>query len=256
MPKQSAIKLKIEYFSGSEESKFRIYAEQEKKFILQRIQKNNARVAIYYDLDNRFILTTLLQVTDHGIWLDVGPDSAENEKILRNSALIFVSSNQQVKVQFSAHKVADVLFQGNPAFFLPLPEYLLRIQRREHFRLSLPVNTPVVCIIPIPTAQPDKPQVREIAVINISVGGIALLCDENEIKFQPGNIFHRCKISLAHFGLLEVAIEVRDNVRFELPFGMVKKMVGCKFIFGDNRAGVLLQKYINHLQVLSNAERV
>jgi len=255
MPKQSAIQLKVEYFSGSDESKYRIYAEQEKKYILQSIQKKHARIAIYYDINNHFILTTLLQVTERGIWLDVGPDAAENEKILRTSTLIFVSSNQQVKVQFSAHKVADVSFEGQPAFFLPLPEFLLRIQRREHFRLSVPVSTPVVCIIPIPTAHPDKPQLREIAVINISVGGIALLCDANEIKFQPGNIFHHCKISLAHYGLLETTIEVRDNVSFELPFGMVKKMVGCKFIFADNQASVLLQKYINYLQAISNAER-
>lgn len=247
------IPLKIEVFSNGDDSPFRIHSRREVLSILRGILQERARVVLYYGEKNDFILTALLDVNEHGIWLDVGSLAEDNQRILRSNKIIFISSHHHIKVQFVAQRIETAPFKNEPAFRLPLPDSLLRIQRRDYFRLTTPASNPLKCLIPVdlsaPAAQPGMPAPeREVTIMDISIGGIALVCEEYDTELLPGKTYENCRIFLPDIGAVTVTVKVKNAFIITLRNGTTSKRVGCEFIHMKGEAANLLQRYVTHLQ--------
>lgn len=241
--------LKIERFRDGKDSEFRVPSKREILLILQALADEGTRIALYCDNHPDFILTTLLTANANGLWLDVGPHAPENKRFLLGEKITFVTAHKNVKIQFTADDMASVQFEGAPAFFMKLPPYLLRIQRREHFRLSLPSGDPIKCTIPIALPKPDtEPMLHTVAALDISGGGVGLLCRNNETELVPGKTFNACKIALPDDGILTVSLNVRNNIPLPTANNTAKQRAGCQFLDLDNQMNMLLQRYLSLLE--------
>jgi len=247
------VALQIERFHNDDDQEFRVPSKRGMLSILQNIADQGTRVALFYGGQN-FILSTLLGVNEHGMWLDVGPFPPENKLLLLSDKITFVSVHQNVKIQFVVNDAENDLYENNEAFYLELPDYMLRIQRREFFRIPIPATAPVKCIIPIQPENPGEPVImRSVSVVDISGGGIGLLCGEDEAVLLPTKVFPDCQIVIPDVGTLKVTIEVRNGINFSAA-NVVKKRVGCCFVRLDNQVNNLLQRYITRLQSESLAK--
>ena len=239
----------IEHFPNDENTEFRISSKMEMQLILQSLMDKGTCIALFYGRDQHFIQATLLDVNEHGMWLDIGPLPAENKPLLLDGKITFVSVSQRIKIQFAGRNIETDLFDNNEAFYLKLPDYLLRIQRRDFFRTPIPAATIIKCIVPVHPENPDAPAVmRSIPIVDISGGGIGLLCDGDEATLLPYKTFPDCQISIPDVGTLTVFIEVRNSISFITHGKVAHKRVGCRFIQLDNRMNNLLQLYIARLQ--------
>ena len=246
MIRKNEVLLKIESLSSDENSGFLIRSKKEIQFILYRIAQQGARAALYYNEGNDFILTTLLGADEHGIWIDVGPHATKNRRLAQSREVIFISSHHQVKVQFEAHHIENMLFGSHEAFYLPLPDTLLRLQRREYFRVPIPASKPLECIVP---AKPDMPASRrEVTIMDISGGGMALVCEEHDTELQAGEIYPDCHIFLPGIGVLTATIRVKNTFKITLHNGLVRERAGCEFVQLDGKMSILLQRYVDLLQ--------
>jgi len=244
--KEKEIPLKIELLSDGEDSEFRIHSNKEIHSILRGIAKASTLAALYYDDGNDFILTTLLGVDEQNVWLDVSPRETDNRRILPSHKLIFVSSHLQVKVQFIAHRIEYTSFQNKKAFCLPMPNSLLHLQRRDYFRLLVPVKKPLTCIIP---AKPGAPVLKSCpTIMDISGGGLALECQEHDTEFRPGKVYSVCHIHLPNIGMLTATILVKNIFIITMHNGEVRKRAGCEFIHLNGTMAILLQRYLTQLQ--------
>ena len=253
MPRKAAA-LEIEHFHNDEDVDFHISSRREMLSILQSIIAQHTRVVLFYGDDQDFILTTLLGANEHGMWLDVGPFPPKNKQLLRNDKITFVSMHQNIKIQFVAHRIENDLFENSEAFYMELPDYLLRIQRREFFRTAIPASSLVKCIIPIQPENPNDPVIlRAAPLMDISGGGIRLLCEGHEATLFPNKTFPNCQISLPDVGTLTVTLEVRNSVNFTTPNKVAYGRVGCRFVHLDNQVNILLQRHITRLQSESMA---
>ena len=253
MIRKQDIPLKIELLSEDEDSRFMIRSRGEIQSILKGILRENSRAALYYGVGDDFILTTMLKVTEQGIWLEVGPISASNQRILLSKKIIFISSYHQVKVQFVANHIESAMLDNYSAFHIPFPEKLLRIQRREYFRLTTPANDPLKCIIPfsppIITEESGAPiSKRELTIMDISGGGIALVCEVHDTTLLPGNSYENCKIQLPDIGLISTTVKVQNSFEVTLRNGQHSKRAGCEFTHLSGEAAALLQRYVVKLQ--------
>lgn len=253
MTRRKEASLTIERFYHGNDSEFRVHSRKEMLSILQDLAEKGTHVALYYDAAHNFIMTTVLAATEDGIWLDVGPFPPDNKRVLLSDKLTLVSLHQHVKIQFEAHEIQSALFDDAEAFFVELPEYLIRIQRREYYRLSIPPGTPIKCLIPLRPHNPAEPEeqlaaVREFPVFDISGGGISLLCEEGETELRSGKEFQNCRIQLPDTGVLTATLLVKNNVSFTTPNNMVKVRVGCELHHLSNSMQALLQRYVNQLQ--------
>ena len=240
------ITLKVEIFSSEADDKHRIASPKEIEFVLNNIVKNRERVALYYDDANEFVMTSLLGVDKNGLWLEQSPDGAINQKIAAASKLVVVSSHHNVKVQFTCGKPSVTLYQNLAAFALPLPDSLYRLQRREYFRLMTPALNTLKCAIPSPRL--PKPQVREVTIMDISGSGIALTCSEDDADLVPGESYQGCRINIPDYGTITGTIMVRNIAVLTNAAGHSYKRAGCELQNLDNASGILLQRYVLHLQ--------
>ena len=254
MSKHNEVPLKIELLSSGEDSQFRIRSKREIQSILKGIAREGTRAALYYDDENDYVLTAMLDANEQGMWLDIDAMPTNNKRILRSKKVIFISSHHQVKVQFVSNHIENALFENREALYLPLPESLLRIQRREYFRLTTPVSNPLKCIIPVapPPDLKDVPDTRtlkrEVTIMDISGGGVALVCEAHDTELEPGKIYENCKINLPGIGTISTTVKVKNSFEVTLHNGQTNKRAGCEFMHLSGAADTLLQRYVTQLQ--------
>lgn len=238
--------LKIEVFSSGDDDKHRIISAKEIEHILRNIAEKGSRVALYFGNENEFILTTLLKADHKGMWLEQSSDPLLNNRAAQSEKLVFVSSLHKVKIQFTTAQISVVEYQGKPAFYIPQPDNLFRLQRREYYRLMTPASQLLNCVIP--PARPLAQQPRQVTVMDISGGGIGLTCTEHDTDLVPGQSYADCRIDLPEIGSIRGTIEVKNVVVLTTATGQTHKRAGCEFKNLDPSAAIMLQRYITHLQ--------
>jgi hypothetical protein len=81
--------------------------------------------------------------------LDYGPDEGLNQQALQAGKWNVVAFPNQVKVQFSCQQFGKTEFEGRDAFLAQIPTSLLRMQKREYYRVATPTITPLKCAVPL-----------------------------------------------------------------------------------------------------------
>lgn len=245
MPKEAP--LTIEKFYNDEEKKFLIVSRKEIELILHEVAQNKSRAILYFDHGKQFIQTTILGADFEGLWLDAGPDDTLPKPLLNSRDLVLVSLHQQAKIQLENNHIRLATHAGRPAFHMPLPEKLVRLQRRDYFRLAIPEDaTPLKCVIPM---EGDETATSgEVTIMDISVGGVALVCEENTVRLQEGQTYPDCRIELPGIGILKVTIQVRNMFELADKQGVATRHAGCEFMNLNGQMSMLLQRYIAQMQ--------
>ncbi len=240
------VPLKIEEFSHNDGSDFIIHGHREILSILHDIAAHRSRVALYYNDDNSMVLTLVLAVDEKGLWIDAAADPRENKQIERSQRIVFVSIHNQAKVQWVSTETTLGIYENATAFFVPLPRKLLRLQRRDYYRLLTRESNALKCVI---RPLPDQEHVlHEVTVMDISIGGMALVCEENGVALQPGLTYRNCVIELPDFGTINADIEVRNSIEVTMRNGEVKRRAGCIFVNTDRSTHIILQRYVARMQ--------
>lgn len=239
------IPLEVENLSPGEEENYGIVSKKEIISILKHVAENSSRVAIYCADTNCFVMATVSGVDNTVLWLQSQNDK-DNRCIAESDDLIIVGSHLKVKVQFNANKAMPAVYYDHPAFYLPLPDCIYRLQWRQHFRLTLPPSEPLHCLIPV--TEPQKGQPRKVAIMDISVGGLKLTFAENETELVEGQAYENCQIKLPGVGTVNLTIIVRGLLSLTTKSNQTIMRAGCQFHKLDGAANILLQRYVNNMQ--------
>lgn len=249
------IPLTIESITDSDEQECRITSPRQIESILRNISETGSNAALYYNAKRDFIMTTILDVDEDGMWVEQASSAMVNHQIEESKKLKLVSSHHQVKVQFATDRASSVSYDDSPAFFIPMPKSIYRFQRREFFRLSPLPSEQMRCTINI--TKPSHPGVTEaceVPVADISGGGIGLTCMEGEIDLQPGDTYSGCRINLTGIGPVMVNLIVKNLVPISTTkSGKTISRAGCEFRNLDGQTTVKLQRFITDRQRLMAA---
>lgn len=240
------IPLKIEVFSQDDENDFILRNPREILSVLRDIVLQRNRVALYYNEDSSMVLTMLLSADESGIWVDASPNPVDNRNIERSKRIVFVSTHNMAKVQWVSTETTQGLYQNAAAFFLPLPKKLLRLQRRDYYRLLNVEPDALKCMIRPYSAK--KHIHHEVTVMDISIGGVALVCAEDSVDLTPGSTYQDCLIDLPDVGTIHTGIEVKNIFEVTTRSGEVKRRAGCVFVKPDAEATMMLQRYVAQAQ--------
>lgn len=213
---------------------------------LKTIANQGHMVTVFSNKGKTFILTRFLQVDakSRTLVFDWGADPETNTQMLGSERNVFVCSPEGVKTQFITGQARKVDFEGRPAFEVTLPEQVIKLQRREFFRIRTPVGTPVMCTI---ADYPDNP--IDLQLFDISLGGLSLwLPSLNTPGFELGKQYFRCSMELRPFGVLPCAMEVRHRLPVTLRNGQDAVRIGTSFLGLPSSMENLIQKYVGQLE--------
>lgn len=216
--------------------------------LLRALSRKRTPVAAYYGPGDTFLLTTLLAF-DPDSWqlvLDAGRNVEEQSNTA--STLTLVAFEGSVKVQFQIDRAEPALWGGMPAIRSTAPGTVLRLQRRESYRLRLPLLRSVRCRIP---AAADR-GAADLRVVDISCAGLGLAVATDQPRFEPGEQLWGCELDLPGGETLVVDLEVRRTVDTSgiAPPGTAARPIptcGCRFVGLPGPSATQIQRYINNV---------
>ncbi len=224
-----------------EYAKYLVSSRQEIAQILRALSQQNAMVTAYFKQGSEFFLTAIVEVdsASGNLIVDYGSEEETNRRALAADKIVFVTNLDRIKIQFNTKVLAKINHQGRPAFRMPLPASLLKLQRREYYRLVTPMRTPLPCIIP------DLAGARyEVTVADISVGGASISGLPPEAPLEKGQLIAQCRILLPEEGTVVSTLEVRSLQQSTLRSGVLVLRAGCYFTDIPAAHRAKIQRYI------------
>ena len=233
--------------TGMAETRYQIHSPLEIAAVLDSLRKARSLLTAYFDGGKEFFLTCVVCVDEPGdrVVLDCGSDEATNERALQARLITFSASHQRIRIEFAAEALQRVVFEGREAFCMPLPETLLRLQRREYFRIDTPLSRPLRCVVP---ARGPKASAVEASILDISCGGVALADVPAGAEFAIGQVLAGCIIDLPDMGSVKADLVVKNAFEATMRNGARRKRFGLEFTDIPERSRVLIQRYINKME--------
>jgi c-di-GMP-binding flagellar brake protein YcgR len=176
--------------------------------------------------------------------LELGRDLAKEASRHEGQAACLVGLLDGVKVQFEADGAQVIAGNGNPALRVRLPESVVRLQRREAFRLRAPVLRPPECLVP---AGPGHPASR-FRVLDLSCEGLALVASPGQPDFAVGSRLAACTLDLPGAVPLRVDLDVIRAAEHVTPSGNERRTCGCRFARLPGPAAHAIQRYIHAVE--------
>jgi c-di-GMP-binding flagellar brake protein YcgR len=213
-------------------------------FQLRSLIRHNERVSVSFDEGRQSFLTVLIDVfEDEGYFtFDIGGSEETNRAFLKAERCVFVGLVEGIRIQFSAPQARKTTINGEEVFAVALPMSLLRLQRREAFRLQLPSSKPYICRI-----RRGSLEETALPLYDISVGGIGIQVSE-PLAFEAMEQLENCWIDLRDSGMLAVTFEVRYVMATESRTGKTLFHMGCRFLNLSPLNETLIQRFMAHIE--------
>jgi len=231
-------------------SQYLLYSKSEILAVFRSLIQKGSLITVHFDQGRAFLLTSMLTLTADNTQfiLDIGSNDEMNRKALLAKILIFTTVLDKVKIQFKLNILSATQYDGRSAFLGSIPETLLRLQRREYFRLATPIANRINLIA---TTRPSDgvPLTIEVPLLDISGGGVGLMATpELTPFFNKGDTLDDCKIILADEGLLVATLYVRNMFDVTTRSGAQYVRVGCEFVDLPSPRLSMVQRYITRIE--------
>ncbi|WP_417070711.1 flagellar brake protein [Niveibacterium terrae] len=223
--------IRFELLEADHYSQFLVHNGREIRQLLRQLASQKALISIYPNRSGDFGLSSLIEVSDSAdtFVLDAVGDSDLSARLLGAKSCICITQLDNVKIQFEVKALTLTEFKGGLAYSAEIPETLLRLQRREYFRLIAPVAHALRCLIP--QALPEgKTRWVEARVVDISGGGLSIVAPPAELSMDIDAEFPDCRIELPDSAPISTTLRVRNLFRVTQRNGVEVVRAGCQFI--------------------------
>lgn len=224
--------------------KFTTHNRREILFYLRQLINDRERVSVVFNEGEDALLTMLLDVdeTDDLLIFDWGGAESVNRKFLESDRNFFICAPHGIANRFLCGTPHRIVRNNRPAFAVALPTQYVRLQRREYFRLVLPVTRRPPC-----TMRREDGTAQDLAILDISIGGLAFELPGSRTDIETGQVLKGVHVELKDIGLLSAGLEVRNNTAIQRG-SKVSTRIGCRFVDTDRAMEHQLQRFITSVQ--------
>lgn len=232
---------------------YEVASRREIVALLRQIGEKNQLIRMLVKGEADVCVTSILEVDDDNdtIVLDRSIDFSQHERILDAGRVMCETTLDKIRIIFAAEGLSEIRYQDGVAVRADIPPTLIRLQRREYYRMETPVTNPVRALIPLPLESGGGSAIFPLH--DISVGGIAVLDNAMQLDNTPGRVIENCRIELPEIGPITTSLEVRNSLDITLLNNKTSRRIG--FQFTDISRGALgaVQRYITKLERERNA---
>jgi flagellar brake protein len=228
-----------------EDERFFLTGPTEIAFALNDLIHRGERVTINFAGGAEQILTMLLEVDRRAgtLVFDRGGSDKANARLLGSPRNIFIAKPDGIKVQFLTGEVSKGGFKGREAFITDLPERVVRLQRRESFRVATPIGRPVLCHVGSVNGHP-----LSLPLHDISVCGVGLTLSDKAPLFDVGKRLGIVRIDLPEHGEVRCEATVRHLTQAGSVRGQPVFVVGLRFEDMPHAVQARIQRFIVDLE--------
>ncbi len=233
----------------SDASSFSISNRRQIIYNLSTLIKNKCLLSVRFGEGKAFFLTAILEVdeTNNSIVFDYGPKEVLNQQLLKAPRVAFEADFAGIKASFKGRMVQQIIYNGEPAFTMPIPESIFWMQRREFFRIQSPRSKGSYCQVALEGQDPVN-----LMLYDISLTGFSLLNTSTKISdlLIPGTQLEKCRLVLSGAGEDIISFKVCSKliINPDKIAALKIQKVGCLFTQITPLFESTVQRYINQLQ--------
>lgn len=231
---------------------YEIGARREIASLLRQIGEKNQLVRLLVRGETDVCVTSILDMDEAAgtMLLDCAVNREQNLRILASARLRCETTLDKIRIVFVAERIEATLYENRPALRCAIPATLVRLQRREYYRMETPLASPVRVGVPVVVAAGGA--VEAFTVADISVGGLALLDHKLLLDTTLGQRLTGCQLALPD-GPVGTTLVVRNAIELTLLNGKSCRRLGCEFVDLSRASMASVQRYITKLERERNA---
>ena len=210
--------------------------------VLRSIASSRARAVLYLDEGDTFLHTSILGVDGDAFFFEQGADARLNARVLTAPHATLVTADRSVPVQFAVLAPEAAKLDGADAFRAALPQRLLRLQRRDYFRLPGHAIHSLVRLQVVPGD--DATKIVRPTVIDLSCGGMAVDLAVADGVFADGSR-HTCTVEFPGIGRIDTPLYVCSSREVTMAGGVHGRRYGVEFLNLEAKSVALIQRFIN-----------
>ena len=238
-----------------DDSPYRVHSRREIVSLLNSMMERNQLLNLLIKGGSESIITSILDVDedDDSVVIDAAPTKSLNHNILESNRIGFEAMYNNIRITFNVDKAHECIFQKRPALKIAIPESLVRLQRREYFRISTPVAKPLH--VTFRMTKPDGTFATIVTQLNnIGAGGVGITDEKMQLDTTLGRIYEDCSLELSDNTLVTVKLQIRDAKETKLTSGKTVIRLGCEFIDLPRAVLAAIQRFITKIEREQNAK--
>ena len=235
-------------------SPFKVQSRREISSLLRALSEQKQLIRILIEATGESAVTSILDVDDDAgvVILDTSPNPAVIEHLIASDNLSFETVLDRIRILFFANRIEECTHDELPALQIAIPSHLIRLQRREFYRVPTPIKNPVHCTIHI--VSDDGTQTVTLPLQNVSGGGIAINDEKHLLDRTVGKIYPDCQIYLPDNTVVITTLQIRNVIEVRTDQGKSIQRIGCVFVGLPKAMLAAIQRYITRLERDQNAK--
>jgi c-di-GMP-binding flagellar brake protein YcgR len=161
------------------------------------------------------------------VLFDCAPAEHVNSHLLSASKAEFNANFSGIEVHFQGNHIKRTQWDGATVFSMPIPQSIQWMQRRQFYRVRLPLLRSTLVKICV-----EDQFLADLPLYDISISGFSLVNEVSGLShfFEKGRTFPGCRLILENFLNQEIEFEVMHVLPFNPSQPDSAQKIGCKFI--------------------------
>ena len=235
-------------------SPFKVQSRREIISLLRALSEHKQLIRILMETSGEATVTSILDIDeDNGVViLDTASDPAVCERLLNCDNLSFETVLDRIRIVFFATEIEACTHDDLAALQIAIPLNLIRLQRREFYRVPTPLVAPIHCTMHI--VSEDGKQNITVPLQNVSGGGIALNDEKHLLDRTIGKLYPDCQIYLPDNVVIITTLQIRNVIDIKTDNGKSIQRIGCLFVGLPKPMLAAIQRFITKLEREQNAK--
>jgi flagellar brake protein len=224
---------------------------------LTDIYKSKCILSAYFGENNTSFLTAILELDlkNNILKIDSAPSDLLNRLLLNSPKVLFRTQIDGIKVSFSGKNIKKSKHGDHPVFEMPIPSAIFWMQRRQFYRVKVPLaHSGTLCEVTFTDDEDtDTPIITKckFRLADISIKGMALLNPNPELndRFEFDKTFTNCKLFLHEGVFNEVGFVIKYISESKVTAHSNQQRIGCRFTEISNSFETYIQRYMQDIEI-------
>ena len=213
--------------------------------ILDDLARDGSTVSADVQNGQRLFLTRVLHVDPEREFFVIAysENKTANMELREQAGVDLRATHHGSRIEFSAWRPADTVFNEQAAVRLEFPVMLARWQRRQYPRYELPAEASLRCVADSAGFAPFEARISD-----ISLGGLGAMIYDADIRLPAGTVLRDCRIMVPGKEAVDTDLEVRYTTPTVLADGSRLNRSGVRFLQKTDELEALIKVFVIDLE--------
>lgn len=221
------------------------------EYFQELISKKCLITAHFGELNTGFLTTIVdLNKEKRQLSLDCAPSEKLDQQLLSSSKVLFRTEINGIKVSFSGKDIKKTKLGDEPVFTFPIPDSIFWMQRRQYYRVKIPLShTGSYCRLNL--LAEDKLETVTFRLHDLSLKGFSFMNpDPRWSEFlKPDTMIEECTLHLQSGSHAGIGFTIKDVNKVQVNTITVQDRVGCALHPVSPAFETSIQRYMQEIEL-------